>query len=89
MNSTPKNINWKDSPIPNPELCHPDTRIILYRNLNEKESIVILAPKTRYTSNVVYWVDDKDQIWMTKDFTDPRHISRWDWWKSFHETDQL
>jgi hypothetical protein len=77
-------MRWQATPIPSAQVCHPDSRILIWVERDNQVSVHLLAPSppiSSYSPN--WWVDENGRTWMLCDFNDPTVL--WAWAKSFHQ----
>ena len=60
----PKELDWQTGmPLPSANLCHPDSRIIIWNNvLDEYIEVAVLSPKDNY------WQDNHHKVWAPNQF---------------------
>ena len=79
---TPNDLTWyelKEKPLPNPELIHPDTKIIVWDAAYVKDEFCLTVIRSLNGQ----WVCDDNCNSCSKQLADISCVERWAWWKSF------
>ena len=76
--TNPTELEWVKIPLPSANLCHPDSRIIIWNNVgNEYIETFVCYPHP----NQNYWVDNKNKCWAPSHFK--LDSMQWAWFKRF------
>lgn len=76
----PPDIKWQFGNAPKAELCHPDSRIIVWVEIFGKWELLIMHPHQKCVYWQIFWQDEKEIIWSLMALDK----AYWAWWKSYH-----